>query len=209
MFEQSKSSHDFLAGVSDDELVIRIAQGDESALCEVACRYGRIVLQTCKRVCPPNADYNGVAIDVFWELWQRANNFDPSKSSLQTYLLLIARSRSIDARRSLQSHEKALNRMSDLAASHTSLAYVERPDDRPMQQEQELRLHAAMAMLSEPQREAIELAFFHGCTHEQIARRLSVPLGTIKTRIRTGLMQMRQFLDGEYSHHVYASKGNR
>jgi RNA polymerase sigma-70 factor, ECF subfamily len=209
VFEQSKSPHDFLAGASDDELVIRIAQRDESALREVTCRYGRTVLQTCKRVCPPNADYNAVAIDVFWELWQRANNFDPSKSSLQTYLLLIARSRSIDARRSLQSQEKALYKMSDFVASHSSLACVERPDDRPIQQEQESLLHTALAALSAPQREAIELAFFHGCTHEQIARRLSIPLGTIKTRIRTGLMQMRQFLDVENAHNVYASKENR
>ncbi len=171
---------------TDQELLSMMAAGDSSAFGVFFDRYSSRVLGLLVKFVRRREDAEDLLQATFCEVWRRAPSFDPSRSRCDSWLLLIARSRALD-------YLRIRRQSAELTAGHEpttdddmtgGLERVEASD----------RLHEALQRLPDEQRQAIELAFFAGLTHEQIARKLEAPLGTIKTRIRLGMNRLRDSL---------------
>ena len=186
-----------MAGPSDqptDDLTLMdaIAAGDRAALACLYDRHAPLLLAVCRRILNDADEADEVLIDVFYEVWARADRFDATRGNPLTYLVTLARSRSIDRRRSIGARPPLRSdRSAELAA---------RPDgtDGPLVHsqmgEQAHRLRVALADLDPDQRTALECAFYEGLSHTEVAAKLGKPLGTVKTLIRQGLIRLRGIL---------------
>lgn len=168
--------------------------GDESALAAIYDRHSPVILGFLMRLMRERADAESVLLDTFLQASRTSDRFDPHRSNLLSWLMMIARTRALDSLRSTARQHKlvpmSLNdvptaQMDRLQAAVDPLQSVELD-------EQETAVRTALLTLSDPQREAIELAFLLGLTHPEIADRLGEPLGTIKSRIRGGLLKLRE-----------------
>jgi len=171
---------------TDQELLSMMAAGDSSAFGVFFDRYSSRVLGLLVKFVRRREDAEDLLQATFCEIWRRAPSFDPSRSCCDSWLFLIARSRALDYLR-IRRPTAELAAVPEPATDHDltgGLELVEASD----------RLHEALQRLPEEQRRAIELAFFAGLTHEQIAGELEAPLGTIKTRIRLGMNRLRDSL---------------
>lgn len=186
-----------IAGASrtsaDDQVAVeRMARGDQNAVGELYDRHGRLVYSLALRVLRDQGDAEDVVQDVFLQAWREAARFDLTRGNVVAWLLTVTRSRAIDRLRRRQSRPA-------LTAQSTP---DDRADDRPsaeVQMEWQSRaaeVRRALDTLPLLQRVAVELAFFDGLTHVEIAEQLEVPLGTVKTRVRQGLLKMRDCLAG-------------
>jgi len=182
------------AGLSTDgQLLGRIAAGENAALGELYDRYGSTLLALALRILRRKPDAEEVLGDVYWELWRNPDRFDPMRASLVGYLLTLTRSRAIDRvrarRRSEEVHAPPVEteRADAMATDPTPFAAA-------LHAERGRRIRAALGRLNADQRRAIELAFYSGLTHNEVASELGQPLGTVKSRIRQGLIQLREDL---------------
>jgi RNA polymerase sigma-70 factor (ECF subfamily) len=171
---------------TDQELLSMMAAGDSSAFGVFFDRYSSRVLGLLVKFVRRREDAEDLLQTTFCEAWRRAPSFDPSRSRCDFWLLLIARSRALDHLRSRRPAAE-LTAVLEPATDHDLTGGLERVEVTD-------RLHEALQRLPEEQRRAIELAFFAGLTHEQIAGKLEAPLGTIKTRIRLGMNRLRDSL---------------
>ncbi|HEY7705048.1 MAG TPA: ECF RNA polymerase sigma factor SigK [Acidimicrobiia bacterium] len=175
---------------SQEELVLRAARGDQEAFGSFYDMVSAQVYGLARRVVRDPAQAEEVTQEVFVEAWRRAPEFDASLGSPTTWILTIAHRRSVDR---VRSEEASRRREERLAQDPTSIDYD------PVQETVELRLESqmvrrALAQLTEVQREAIELAYYRGFTYREVATLLDTPEGTIKTRIRDGLVRLRDTL---------------
>ncbi len=185
---------------SDQQLVAKMAQSDEAALEELIRRYSGQVARVCRRICHDESETNCLVSEVFWELWSRAGSFDATRGGVRTYLMMIARCKSIDYRRSAASRQRVQAKLVQFSeCSLPDSAASEHPSSETIRMEWSAQLQAALHNLPLSQRRPIELAFFDGYTHSEVARQLNAPLGTIKSRIRTGLLQLKRSLPEEFS----------
>ena len=180
---------------ADIQLLRQVAEGQESALRDLIVNYSPAVNYLCKRICGDEAMANELVSEVFWELWRRASTFDPCKSSVRSFLFMIARSRAIDLRRANAARLRALEAHREQMRSTTTHEETDLAGRGMMAAESRTQLHNALSEIPARQRQAVELAFLDGMTHEEIAERLESPLGTIKTRIRSGLKKLRSLLN--------------
>jgi len=171
---------------TDQELLSMMAAGDSSACGVFFDRYSSRVLGLLVKIVRRLEDAEDLLQATFCEAWTRAPSFDPSRSRCDSWLFLIARSRALDHLRKRRPAAD-LTPVPELATDHDLTGGLERVEASD-------RLHVALERLPEEQRRAIELAFFAGLTHEQIANKLEAPLGTIKTRIRLGMNRLRDSL---------------
>jgi RNA polymerase sigma-70 factor (ECF subfamily) len=184
---------------ADHDTIRRVARGDGDALAALYDRHSRAVYSLALRVLGDTNEAEEVVQDVFAQAWRQAARYDTSRGAVVAWLLVMTRSRAIDrlrARRGLQplagDSEHALDVLSDPAAG---------PEREALTAEARSRVRQALEQLPFVQRLAIELAFFEGLTHVEIAERLELPLGTIKTRIRLGLMKLKDaFVEAGYEH---------
>ena len=178
---------------AEDDLLLaeRIRQGEEEALQLLHRRYAPLVFHlACRSLDRAAAEEN--VQDTYLAVWRRAADFDPAKGSLRTWLLSIGRHRMLDELRSRSRRPQASGeQLLDLS---TLSAEEPHPDETLWVQYQQDAVSEALAALPEPQRAALRLAFFADLTHEEVARALQVPLGTAKTRIRTGLRHLERHL---------------
>jgi len=178
---------------ADEAGLARIARGDREALGELYDRHARAVYSLALRILQDTADAEDTVQEVFSQAWNQASRYDASRGAVAAWLLTVARSRAIDrlrARRARPEHaadDRAVNRVVDLGVP---------PDLQVLSAEQIARVRAALEGLPLLQRVAIELAYYEGLTHAEIADRLEQPLGTVKTRIRLALMKLRETLAG-------------
>jgi RNA polymerase sigma-70 factor (ECF subfamily) len=163
-------------------LVARIRAGDQQAMSELYDRYSKVVYAVALRVLQDAAGAEDVLQDVFLQLWRSPDAFDASRGSLAAWLAVIARHRSIDR---LRKRRPETNIEDCVIASGLDLRDE---TERALLIE---KVRGALASMSPEQRQAMELAFFQGLTHTEIAEKTGEPLGTIKTRIRSGLQQLR------------------
>jgi RNA polymerase sigma-70 factor (ECF subfamily) len=171
---------------TDQELLSMMAAGDRSAFGVFFDRYSSRVLGLLVKFVRRRQDAEDLLQATFCEAWRRAASFDPSRSRCDSWLLLIARSRALDHLR-VRRPAAELTAVPEPATDHDLAGGLERVEASD-------RLHEALQRLPEEQQRAIKLAFFAGLTHEQIAGKLEVPLGTIKTRIRLGMNRLRDSL---------------
>jgi len=173
-----------------EDLLAASARGDEPAFAELYDRTAARVYGMVLRVVRDPAQSAEVTQDVYLELWRNAARFDAGKGGLLPYLLMIGHRRAVDRVRAAQASVVRDDRYAQLTE--------ERPFDSVTEQAQlnleSQRVRKVLDGLTPPQREAINLAYFGGYTHTEVAELLKLPLGTVKTRIRDGLIRMRDAL---------------
>ena len=177
---------------ADSQLLAAVAAGDADALALLFDRHGAAVLGVLTRMLGRAGEADEVLQEVFLWLWKHPHRYDPSRSSLRGWLLVLARSRALDvlrADRSRRVREEGVERERPTVQDPRPLADIE-------QRERQRRLRQALLTLPEEQRRCIELAFFGGLSHSQIASRLEQPLGTVKSRIQLGMNKLRAALAG-------------
>ena len=136
-----------------------------------------------------------VVIDTYWQVWKDAQNYDPHKGPLIAWLLVICRSRAIDAIRSNADHFNAHAGdydWSEMLDGHSEAA--SEPDNRLEQSQSNVVLHQYLSTLSALQKQVIYLGYFKGLTHEEIARHMLIPLGTVKSNIKRAQATLKQQL---------------
>jgi RNA polymerase sigma-70 factor (ECF subfamily) len=178
----------------DAELMHRIAAGDAAALSELYDLSSRYVYGICLKVLRNPADAEEVALDVYTQAWRQAARFDAGRGEPLAWLLILARSRAIDrlrARGGVRRHEEDFDPVRDLASTGID------PESGSALAQRAANVRAALACLPAEQREVIELAYFQGLTHTEIAEKLAQPLGTAKSRIRLALQHLRQTLGSD------------
>lgn len=176
------------------DLARRLAAGDSEALADLYDAHAAAVYSLALRITRVPADAEDVTQDVFTQAWRQAARFDVARGNLAAWLLMMTRSRALDClRRARRRPALAL----ETAAAHAI------PDASPcvdliaVTHEEAARTRAALAALPDDQRRPVELAYFEGLTHSEIAARTSTPLGTVKTRIRSAMQQLRTALTRE------------
>jgi len=169
----------------DVALVARVAAGDNDALRELYDRFGSIVFGMAMRVVGDRQAAEECTQDTLLSVWRGAKGYDPRRAAVSTWMITIARNRAVDLVR------RRAARPSD------PVAEIERSDESPdvadvvAAADTSLRVATALAELPHPQREVIVLAYFHGLSHNEIAERLGLPLGTVKGRARLALDRLR------------------
>lgn len=164
----------------------RVADGDQAAFASLYDLLAPSVYGVVRRVLRDPSQTEEVTQEIFVEIWKRATRFDVTRGSVRTWAVTIAHRRAVDRVRSEQSHRDRL-----LSVGASTIETQGTPEDDAMDADDRTRARAAMSTLPPVQREALELAFYDGLTHVQIADRLDVALGTVKTRIRDGLIRLR------------------
>lgn len=172
-------------------LVSAIAAQDARALRAFWHRLHRLVFTLAVRITADRANAEEVTLDVFHEVWRRAGAYDPNQGTVIGWVMNLARSRAIDRVR----HDTRRKRTATHVASDDVTQSQER--DPVERREDAARVRAALRDLTRGERDAIELAYFSDVSYAQVAQRLAEPLGTIKTRIRSGLAKLRFALDRE------------
>jgi len=178
---------------ADAALIAAVATGDDAAMAQLYDRFSSLVQAVAVRMLRDRAVADELVEDVFVEIWRRSAQYDPSRGSLATWIATISRSRGIDRIRARQRHGH-VHLAADDQADQVLTAPASDPAEGVIAGENRLRIDRALRVLSSEQREALELAYFHGLTQLEIATRLSRPLGTVKTHMRQGLIRMRDEL---------------
>jgi RNA polymerase sigma-70 factor, ECF subfamily len=182
----------FFDSADEIQLVERLRAGDQTALNIVYDRYSGVVYALALRIIGQTAEAEDVVVDSFWQVWQQAANYDAARGQLRTWIVTIARSRALDRLR-------ALRRAPTVSAEENfDIGAEASTEDDPEQQtwlaEQSVIVRQALATLPREQREALALAYYCGLSQSEVAEHLGEPLGTIKTRIRLGMIKLREQL---------------
>ena len=180
----------------DYELMRRIGEGNADALGEIYERYGGLVFTLALRMLRDRGEAEELVSDVFLEMWRKVERYDPGRGAPMTYLVTLARSRAIDRRRSAISRGRG-RISSETGQLDESVSGAPDPPETAVLAENARRVRRAIGGLEPIYRQAVELAFFDGLTHKEIAEKLDRPLGTVKTYIRQGLIRLRDCLRKE------------
>lgn len=184
-----------------EPLLVQIRAGDAQALARLYELTINRVYGLCLRILRQPADAEEVAIDVYTQIWDQADRFDPQRGPVLAWLLTIARSRALDRLRKLgRQHHNRQQHLHDPENAYNDHEQMPLPDLLDMTASGD-RIHTALNELAPAQRQAIALNFLEGLSHQEIAERLDTPLGTVKSNIRRGLLRLRQLLDGNDAQH--------
>jgi RNA polymerase sigma-70 factor (ECF subfamily) len=181
-----------LRQLADEDLMQLVARGDARAFEVVYERHCTAVFSLAYRICGVRAAAEEVAQDAFLAIWRRGASYDRTRGSVRTWLLGVVHNRAIDSLRRATAHDRL--RASDEQAAELIEA-PERTDVEMVRREDARSMRALIDSLPAEQRRVIELAYFGGFTHEQIAELLDTPLGTVKSRMRLGLEKMRASIE--------------
>lgn len=183
-FSRSSSREGDAVPLSDDGLLLgRIQRGDEDAMAAIFDRYSKVIYSVALRVLRDPSAAEDVLQDIFMQVWRKPESFLPSRGSLGGWLAVIARNRSIDALR----RRRPADEVEEMTLA--SPFNLEEESVRTLMME---RARGVIVELPAEQRRVIEMAFFDGLTHTEIAELTGDPLGTVKTRIRAGLLVLRK-----------------
>ncbi|MEQ1689943.1 MAG: sigma-70 family RNA polymerase sigma factor [Gemmatimonas sp.] len=181
----------------DLSLVVAMATGEERAAALLSDRHGAVMFGLAIRMVGEAADAEEVVLDAFAQAWREAVRYDTTRGSVLGWLTTIVRTRALDTIRArgrrARMVDAATTRLDEPAAMGEGAPL---PDAAVEGAERAGAVSSALRSLPDPQRRAIELAFFEGLTHQEVAERLREPLGTVKTRIRLGMLKLRDMLGG-------------
>jgi RNA polymerase sigma-70 factor, ECF subfamily len=175
------------------ELIRRIALRDAQALAEFYDRYNRLVFGLVLRIIRVREDAEDVMVDVFWQVWQQSARYDASRGKPVAWLLTIARTRAIDGLRS-SNRQATHHSTGEEIQDHRIPERQEALSDPGILADRREAVRAALKSLPDQQRVPLEMAYFDGLTHTEIAESLNQPLGTMKDRIRTGMLHLKKQL---------------
>ena len=179
---------------SDATLVSWVARGAERAFEDLYARHASFVFAVAQPLLQDTAETDEVVADVFLHIWKNASQFDISRGTVSAWVANIARARALERVRKAGRRDRlsrAKENSSDVASASNAYA-VPGSDVDEIDPATEAMLQRSLAQLPEPQRKVIELAYFNGLSHAEIAHRLNEPLGTVKTRLRAGLQKLRR-----------------
>jgi RNA polymerase sigma-70 factor, ECF subfamily len=176
-----------------DEQLLATGRGDEAALAQVYDAMASAVFGVAKRVVRDPARAEEITQDVFLSVWRFATRFDPAKGSAQTWILTLTHRRAVDVVRAEEASTRRENRAAATAAD-TPFDSVQEQATTRIEGEQVRR---CLGSLTELQREAVTLAYYGGYTYPEVSALLNVNLSTIKTRMRDGMIRMRDCLGGQ------------
>ena len=180
-------------------LIKRVAQGDQAALTTLYDSTSRLVFGLILRVVTDRSSAEEVLLDVYTQVWRQASTYDSKRGAPLAWLMTIARTRGIDRlRSSKREHQtrESLDAIGEITASASS------PEADSVTAERRQLVRSALDTLSAEQREVIELAYYSGLSHSEIALKLGQPLGTVKTRTRLGMMKLRDMLRPALEGHI-------
>jgi RNA polymerase sigma-70 factor, ECF subfamily len=172
-------------------LVERVAAGDQSALAALYDATNRLIYSLVLRMLGDMGSAEEVLIDVYTQVWRQAASYDANRGAPLAWMATIARSRAIDRLRSGwqdQHRKESLDMLGDAPAKSAT------PEESAAASERQKLVREALNLLTPEQRQVIELAYYSGLSHSEIAEKLNQPLGTVKTRARLGLMKLREAL---------------
>lgn len=177
----------------DGQLLDRVAAGDADALGALYDRYARVLFGVLYRMLGSPEAAEEVAQDAFHSVWRQARSYRAERGSVRTWLLAISRNAAVDWRRTKgrrMAREAAIDEAADLAAAGSVEGYV-------VASLGARRVRAAVGALPPEQRDVLTLAFWGGLSQSEIAQRIGIPLGTVKSRVRLGMAKLRDRLGSE------------
>ena len=180
-----------LTALRDEELLELVIRRQERALGQLYDRYGRLVYTIALRITGDRQTAEEVVQDVFQNVWQAAGSYQAGIGQFSSWLLGITRHRAIDATRSKRERARTREQALDVGIPLSDESDIERDVARSLLRD---TVRAALQELPTNQRQAVELAYYGDLTRAEIAERLGEPLGTVKTRLRLGLLKLRDLL---------------
>ena len=171
-------------------LIQKVANQDRDAFSQLYDRFSSLVFALAMRMLRVRSDAEDLLQEVFVQIWRQAQSYSVQRGSPEAWIINIARSRAIDKIRSIRRMEKSFVLTDDPARAESS----ENVESSAAESEARMAMNSALANLPETQRKVLELAYFDGLTQTEIANRLAEPLGTIKTRMRSGIQRLRDML---------------
>jgi RNA polymerase sigma-70 factor (ECF subfamily) len=178
----------------DIELLHQIADGNRAAFAEFYDRHATLMFSVASKILNDAGEAEDVLQEAFVQIWEKAGRFDPKLGKAASWAVILVRNKAIDRIRAAQRRARlaeqagvAHNIASEVADSANEIFYGH---------DKAKFIHSAIVELPEEQRQAIELAYFSGLTQDEISKKLNAPLGTVKARIRRGLLKLRDQLEG-------------
>jgi RNA polymerase sigma-70 factor (ECF subfamily) len=171
-------------------LIQQVANQDRDAFSQLYDRFSSLVFSLAMRMLRARSDAEDLLQEVFVQVWRQAQNYSAERGSPEAWIVNIARSRAIDKIRSIRRMEKSFVLTDDPARAESS----DNVESSAAESETRMAMNSALANLPETQRKVLELAYFDGLTQTEIANRLAEPLGTVKTRMRSGIQRLRDML---------------
>jgi RNA polymerase sigma-70 factor (ECF subfamily) len=171
-------------------LIEEVRERRQEALAVLYDESSSLVYTVVSRIVGHREDAEEVTLDVYSQVWRSASGYQPDRGSVSAWLVMLARSRAIDRLRARgrSGVDDTLESVVEAADPNST------PEQRTIASEQQMRVRAALAELPHDQRQLLELACYSGFTQAELAARLGLPLGTVKTRMRTGMMKLRELL---------------
>jgi RNA polymerase sigma-70 factor, ECF subfamily len=173
------------------DYVRRCASRDESALAALYDESSQLVYTVAMRILQDEADASEVVLDVYKQIWDAASRFDDQRGSAAAWIVILARSRAMDRRRFQTARMRIAVKVEELPEV---MSTQPSPESLAIASQSSRSVMRALADVPLEQRQALELAFFAGLSHSEIADRLGEPLGTVKTRIRLAVGRLRELL---------------
>ena len=187
---------DYQNRLDEANIVRRIAEQDQTALTQLYDRYARIIYAIAYRILKSAEESEEIVLDVFTQVWRSAKSYSSQKGRVDTWLFMITRSRSLDR---LRSHAR-LHKVVAVAENELiSKSLVDSSEEDALVQERISYVTSCLESLPQEQKLVLEMAYFGGLSHSQIAMETGISLGTVKTRIRLGLKKLREAIGEEWS----------
>jgi RNA polymerase sigma-70 factor, ECF subfamily len=171
-------------------LIRQVAKQDRNAFSQLYDRCSSLVFSLALRMLKARSDAEDLLQEVFVQIWRQAANYSEERGSPEAWIINITRSRAIDKLRSIRRMERSFILTEDPARAESS----ENVESLAAESEARLTMNSALANLPEAQRKVLELAYFDGLTQTEIATRLAEPLGTVKTRMRSGIQRLKEMM---------------
>jgi len=184
----------------DPTLLARVVKGDQQAFSQLYDHSSTLLFTLAVRILGNHEEASDLLQDVYLEVWRKVSRYDVGRGTPIAWLITLTKSRAIDRLRARAA--RGYRATNSLEAGTASLVADPGPNSLETQADQELRLvvGAAMVGLPQAQQQAIELAYYEGLSHAEIAERLNQPLGTVKTRIKLGMSKLRDGLQQWWNH---------
>lgn len=175
------------SSIKESELLPKIANNDEEAFSELYNRFSQVVYNLSFRVVKNKSDAEEVVQKVFIQIWNKAENYDQSRGAVSTWIMNITRSRAIDKIRSLKKIR------STISMDDTFLQFISQKGFiiEDANEKREI-IKKALAAIPADQKTVVETIYFEGYTHTEAAKELNIPVGTVKTRLRLGILKLRE-----------------